>query len=278
MSLWYTETYNDNVRFGLKTTRSLFHKRSEYQLVEVFDTEAFGRCLAIDGIYMTSEGDEFYYHEMLVHPAMVTAPKIDRVLVIGGGDGGTARTALSYPQVKHVDMVEIDGVVVEACKELMPEMGSWDDPRLHLTIGDGIAYVKEADVAPYDVILLDGSDPVGPAEGLFNRDFFEGVKRVLAPGGVFALQSESPVLMPELFVDINKTLREVFARADAYLGPVPIYAAGMWSWTYASDSADPQAIDPARLEAVESRCKHYNGDIHRFAFALPNHIKRALGT
>jgi spermidine synthase len=127
------------------------------------------------------------------------------------------------------------------------------------------------------VVLLDGSDPVGPAEGLFNRDFFEGVERVLRPGGVFALQSESPVLMPELFADINNTLRDVFDRADPYLGPVPIYGAGLWSWTYCSDEVDPQAVDAARLEAATGRSKYYNGDIHRYSFVLPTHLQRALG-
>jgi spermidine synthase len=274
---WYDEVYQDRERFGLRVTRKLYDRQSDVQRVEVLETVAMGNVLVIDGVFMTSHADEHFYHEMIAHPAMVTAPRARRVLIIGGGDGGTAKRVLAHRQVESVVMVEIDGCVVEASKEFLPELGAWDDPRLDLRIGDGIAFVKEAEVAPFDVVILDGTDPVGPGEGLFNRDFYRGVKRVLAPGGVFALNSESPFLLRPIFMEIQAALRELFATVAPYFGPAPLYSAGGWSWTYASDRADPLAIDDARAAAVEPGCRYYNRDIHRAAFALPSDIARELG-
>jgi len=276
MPPWYDETFEDESRFGLRVSQTLFAHQSDYQLVEVLDTPQHGRTLVIDGIFMTSERDEHFYHEMLIHPALVTAPAARTVLVIGGGDGASVRTILQHPGIERVVMVEIDAAVVEACKQYLPSLGAWEDPRLELIIGDGIRYVKEADVEPFDVVILDGTDPVGPGEGLFNRDFFVGAKRVLASDGVFAMQSESPILSNQLFLEIVATVRSVFRRADPYFGPVPLYAAGVWSWLYASDTADPMDIDAARLAHIEEGCKYYNGDIHRAAFVLPNQLRRQL--
>ncbi len=277
MTEWYDEVFNNKVRFGLKVRHFLFSGKSDYQTIDVLETEQFGRALALDGIYMTSEGDEYYYHEMLVHPALTTAPSIRRVLVIGGGDGGSIREVLRHPEVEKVVMVEIDALVVEVCKKYLRKIGTaWDDPRLELIIDDGVAYVREADVDPFDVILLDGSDPVGPAEGLFSEAFYGGCKRLLKPEGVFALQSESPVLFRDVFLSIVRTLRKIFGRASPYFGTVPLYGAGLWSWTYASLSVDPFEIVGARAERVESTTRYYNRAIHKAAFMIPNEIKKEL--
>ncbi|NIM65418.1 MAG: polyamine aminopropyltransferase [Candidatus Latescibacteria bacterium] len=277
MADWHDEVFNDRVRFGLKIRRSLYSGQSPYQKIDIFESEQFGRTLTLDGIYMTSEGDEYFYHEMLVHPAMTTAPLIRRILIIGGGDGGTAREVLRYSEVERVVMVEIDSMVVEACKEYLPSIGTaWDDPRLEVVIQDGVAYVKEAQEEPFDVILLDGSDPVGPAEGLFGEDFYHGCERLLQPEGVFALQSESPVLFWDVFLSIVRTLRKIFGRADPYFGSVPIYGAGMWTWTYATRSVDPMMIIGERIERVEPLTRYYNREIHEAAFALPTEIKKEL--
>jgi len=275
---WYDETYREQMRYGLAVKERLFEAQSEFQKVEVIDTLRFGRTLIIDGVFMTSEGDEFLYHEMLVHPALCTAKRIGRVLIIGGGDGGTAREVLRHPEVEQVLMVEIDGVVVDASKEHLPTLGAWNDPRLELRIGDGIAYVKDNDDPPWDVILLDGTDPVGPGEGLFNAAFYAGVKECLAPGGVFALQSESPTL-DEVFYEIQDALGGIFESVHPYFGPVPLYSAGLWSWTYATDGADPLAIDDVRAERIEKASRTYNRELHRAAFAQPQYMKnrRPLG-
>ncbi len=274
---WYDEIFEDKFRLGMKVHKTVFSGKSDLQQIDVIDTAAFGRVLAIDNIFMTSEKDEFYYHEMLVHPAMVTCPNIERALVIGGGDGGTVREILTYDEVKHVDMVEIDAMVVEVSKRYLKTIGTaWDDPRLHVRIGDGIDYAINAEVLPYDIIFLDGCDPIGPAEGLFTEDFYRGCARLLRPGGVFTIQSESPITMPEVFTSIQETLKRVFESVHPYFGPVPIYASGDWSWTYASQTTDRFALIESRVKHQEARCRYYNRDIHRGAFALPNSLKSAL--
>jgi len=277
MNEWYDEVFSDRLRFGLKVKRFLYSGRSPFQKIEVFDTYQFGRALALDSIYMTSEGEEYFYHEMLVHPALTTAPQIKRVLVIGGGDGGTVREVLRYKEVEKVVMVEIDPMVVEVCRKYLASIGTaWDDPRLELKFEDGVAFAQEANVDPFDVILLDGSDPVGPAEGLFSEAFYRACHRLLTPNGVFALQSESPVLFRDVFVSIIKTLRDIFPLVRPYFGTVPIYSAGMWSWTFASQCVDPLEIIDERVKMIESSTRYYNHAIHKAAFALPNDIKKEL--
>lgn len=279
MALWFDEVFEDDTRFGLKVVRTIHTETSPYQRIAIMESERFGRFLTLDDIFMTSEGDEFYYHEMIVHPALVTAPRAKRVLIIGGGDGGTAREVLRHPEVETCVMVEIDEAVVRACQAHLPTIGTaWNDPRLDLRFDDGIQFVKEGDVEPFDVVLLDGSDPVGPAEGLFNRSFYEGVRRVLAPDGVFALQSESPTLMETLFFDTQRTLREVFPKVIPYMGSVILYGAGLWTWTLCTsdESYDPQAIVEERLPAAETTSRYYNRDIHRGCFALPTFVREGV--
>ena len=240
MAQWYDELFRDRIRFGLKVTSVLYSEQSEHQKIEVLDTVQFGRVLVLDGVFMTSESDEHFYHEMLAQPAMTTAPAIRRVLLIGGGDGGTIREVLRHPEVERLTVVEIDGQVVEVSRKLLPAIGTaWDDPRLELIIGDGVAYARDSEVEPYDVILLDGCDPVGPSEGLFDV----------------------------------RTLRGVCGRAHPYFGTVPLYSAGMWTWTYATRTADPLAIVDERAARVEAFTKYYNREIHRAAFAVPNSLR-----
>jgi spermidine synthase len=277
MSLWYDETFDDHTRLGLRVKETLFSAESQYQKVEVIDTVGFGRVLVIDNVFMTSEYDEFLYHEMLAHPALTTAPSIERILVIGGGDGGTVREVLRHPDVRECVMIEIDEMVVNASKEYLPGIGTaWDDPRLDVRFIDGIEYVKKSKDDRYDVILLDGTDPVGPGAVLFDESFYEGCKRMLTPRGVMALQSESPLLMMDLFVEIQHKLRNQFSEVHPYLGPVPLYGTGTWSWTWCSNTGEPLRAIPERQEAIAEASKAYNEDLHRAIFALPNYVKRAL--
>ncbi|MFW2390398.1 MAG: polyamine aminopropyltransferase [Polyangiales bacterium] len=277
MGLWYDETFDDHTRIGLKVKETLFSGQSPYQKVEVIDTVGFGRVLVIDNVFMTSEYDEFLYHEMLAHPAMATAPTISRVLIIGGGDGGTAREVLRHADVKQCVMIEIDEMVVEASKKYLPGIGTaWDDPRLDVRFIDGIEYVKQSNDERYDVVLLDGTDPVGPGAVLFDERFYAGCKRMLAPGGVMALQSESPLLMMDVFVETQHKLRKLFAEVHPYLGPVPLYGTGTWSWTWCSDTGEPLRAIHERQEAIVEGSKAYNRELHQAVFALPNYVKRAL--
>lgn len=276
--LWYREFLEDKSSLGLAVTASLHSEQSEFQRVEVIETRYLGKVLVLDGVFMTSEADEFYYHEMIVHPVLVTAPSIERVLIIGGGDGGTAREVLRHPGVRECVMVEIDPAVVSACKTHMPDIarGAWDDPRLDLRFEDGVRYLREAEAGAFDVVILDGSDPVGPAEGLFDRSFYENARRVLGDRGVFALQSESPTVYEALFFEIQETLRGVFGASHPYFGSVFLYGAGMWTWTLASVEGDPLAVRADRLEAIEAGCRYYNGEIHRACFAQPSFVRRRL--
>lgn len=277
MGLWYDETFHDHTRLGLLSKETLFSAQSPYQKIEVIDTVGFGRVLIIDNVFMTSEYDEFLYHEMLTHPALTTAPSIERVLVIGGGDGGTVREVLRHPDVKECVMVEIDEMVVDVSKEHLPGIGTaWDDPRLEVRFIDAVDYVNKSTDASYDVILLDGTDPVGPGAMLFDESFYADCKRMLSPDGVMALQSESPLLMMDMFVDIQHKLRALFCEVHPYLGPVPLYGTGTWSWTWCSNTGEPLRPIPERQAAIVEGSKAYNEELHQAVFALPNYVRRAL--
>lgn len=280
MSLWCDEIYDNLSRFGLKTQKTLFHTRSPFQDILVVETELLGRALMLDSMWMTSEGDEKPYHEMLVHPALSTAPSIRRVLVIGGGDGGTIREVLKYPEVQHVDLVEIDELVVQACQEHLPQIGgaAWRDSRLTLTIADGIEWVKAAQPASYDIILVDGSDPTGPAVGLFDHAFYAACARALTQEGVFASQAESPILMQPIHVDMVQALQKAFGHAHPYYGTVMMYPGGLWSWVYASRATQPTDLKEDRLNRIAATTDIWNKAIHHGAFAVPNRLAHALQT
>ena len=283
---WCTETYEDRMSFGLRAGKTVFDKQSEFQRVQIMETE-FGETLLLDGAFMTAAKVEHYYHEMLAHPALVTAPSIKRVLIIGGGDGGTVREVLRYPEVEQVTLVELDCEVVFACQKHLTSMQvPWDDARLRMVFADGAAYVKHCAAGTFDVILVDGADPVGPAAVLFSAPFYADCKRAMTPDGILASQTESPIAMCKEFLAIQKTMRSVFGRVQPYFGPMPIYPSGTWSWTTACDATpmymtqDILAMYMMRLNArqaiAESACKYYNANIHDAAFAIPNDLKRAL--
>ncbi|MEY2645348.1 MAG: polyamine aminopropyltransferase [Cyanobacteriota bacterium] len=275
---WVDEIF-DGVRYGL-AGRVIAEQQSPFQRVTIIESERYGKGLLLDGCWMTAERQERHYHEAIVHPALCGAASIERVLVIGGGDGGTARECLRHAGVQHLDMVEIDGLVVEWSQQHLPSIGAgcWSDPRFHLTVGDGIAWAANAPDASYDVVIVDGSDPAGPAEGLFNRAFFENCRRILRPGGVFATQSESPEAFRQVHLDTVKLLREVFGHADPLYGWVPMYPSGWWSWTFAAtDGRRYLQPDADRAAAVVRGSEIWSPRWQRGAFdAIPAAIERAL--
>ncbi len=273
---WYEETFQ-GTRLSLALEQMVYTGQSEFQKVEIFDTVRYGRVMTLDGVFMTSEKDEFLYHEMLTHPAMLTAIEPKRVLVIGGGDGGTVREVLRHPSVEKCVMIEIDELVVTACKEHLPSIGTaWEDPRLDVRFADGIDYVKNSEEEKYDVILLDGTDPIGPGEVLFAMEFFRACKRMLKPGGALALQSETPMLMGEVFAETQHKLRELFSTVAPYFGPVALYPSGQWSWTFCSDELDPLAPRAERQAEIAQGCRYYNAGIHNGAFAIPNYVQALI--
>ena len=277
-SSWIDE-HHQGVRYGLQG-RVLVGEVSPFQRITVIESNRYGKGLLLDGCWMTAEHQERHYHEALVHPALCSANKLERVLVIGGGDGGTARECLRHHEVQHLDMVEIDGRVVELSKQHLPSLGghAWSDPRLHLYLEDGIAWTTNAAEASYDVVLVDGSDPSGPAEGLFNEAFFKQCRRILRPGGVFASQSESPEAFKQIHIDTVRLIREVFGHADPLYGSVPMYPSGWWSWTFAAvDGPRYRNPLPARAAAISTSCEIWSPRWQQGAFeAIPAFIEREL--
>ncbi|HKK45884.1 MAG TPA: polyamine aminopropyltransferase [Balneolaceae bacterium] len=279
MSLTYNEYYNEQTGLTVGVNKVLFSEETPYQKVEVYETDTWGNLMTIDGMVMLSEKDEFVYHEMLTHVGMFTHPNPERVLIIGGGDGGTAREVMRHPSVKKVDMVEIDEAVVRASKEFLPEVGDWENPKLNVLFEDGIRFVKDID-NPYDVIIIDGSDPVGPAEGLFENDFMQACYDGLSEDGVLTAQTESP-WVPEYHPSIKQVftaLDDIYEKSAMYLAYIPLYPAGMWSFSFASKGVDPQSDETFRriengVNSFDTGMKYYNAPIHLGCFALPNFVK-----
>ena len=282
-SVWFTDR-NENMALSIRHRGDcLFREKSPYQTVEVFDTFEYGKLLAVDKMVMCSEKDEKGYHEMIVHVPMVLQPQVKDVLVIGGGDGGSIREILRYGQVETVTMVEIDEAVVRASKEFLPSLSSaFDHPKLELIIDDGIDYVKQSADEWFDMIVVDSSDPVGPAEGLFSADFYRDVYRCLRPGGMMTAQSESPHFNQKAFVELHHCLKDIF-NADSvfcYLAFIPTYPTGMWSFTYCTKrgSHPVKDLDRPRAQQIaeEFNLQYYNSDIHGAAFCLPTFIHTML--
>lgn len=272
MAMWFDEVYQDQVRLGFRVEEYVFRDRSEFQQIDIFDTVPFGRALALDNVYQTSVGDEYLYHEMLVHPALATAPSIENVLIIGGGDGGAAREVLRYPEVQRCTMVELDKMVVKACQDHLTEMNvPWDDPRLRLHFEDGQNFINHTRET-FDVILVDGPDPIGPAKVLYTNAFYAACRDRLTQDGVFAAQSEAPHLMHKEFARIIKTLRHEFQKAEPYFGPVPIYVCGTWAYGYATKTATFSGLKMDRAAAIEAECRYWNREVHRAAFAQSNQV------
>ena len=277
--LGWIDEYQNGIRFGLES-QVIIDERSPFQRITIIQSKKYGTGLLLDGCWMTTELQEKEYHECLVHPALSSAKKIKNILIIGGGDGGTARECLKYKEVEKVDLVEIDQRVVELSKQYMPTIGgkAWTDSRLNLKIEDGIKWVENSDNESYDIVIIDGSDPQGPAKGLFNEKFFRNCKRILKPKGIFATQSESPESFFETHVDMINILREIFEFADPLYGWVPIYPSGWWSWTFASVE-EPFYLYPIPHRAAEivKTCKIWNEKWQQGAFkTMPNFIAEKL--
>jgi spermidine synthase len=253
-------------------------RRTPFQLLEVYDTPELGRIFRLDGYNMTSERDEFFYHENLVHPAAVAHPGPRRALVIGGGDGGSAEELLKHSTVELVHMAELDPEVIEIAKAHFGRVhrGAFGDPRLKVTVGDGLAYLRST-AARYDLVALDLTDPVGPAVELYSPATFALARGALAEGGALVLHIGSPFSHPGRVRQTLAGLRQVFRVVAPYFVHIPLYGS-IWGFACASDSLDPRALDPAeagrRLAARGvGDLQYYNGETHRAVFALPNYVR-----
>ena len=281
LDLWYSEYHTKDVRFSIKVQEHIVTEQTKYQRIDFFKSDTFGTFFTLDGLMMVTEKDEFAYHEMICHPAFATNPSIEKVLIIGGGDGGTAREVSRYHTVRSIDMVEIDERVVRLCQQYLPQTASVldQDNRIHLYFDDGLEFVKKAEEHAYDLILVDSTDPIGPGEGLFSNEFYRNCYRALGPNGILVNQHESPYYL-EYAQEMKRAhhkLMATFPISKVYQFYMPTYPSGYWLFGFASKTLDPIAdFKPELWERLKLETKYYNTDLHTPSFALPNYVKEML--
>jgi spermidine synthase len=279
MELWYSEHHTEHVRLSLKVKEQLYSKQSDFQHIAILDTVEYGRALILDGCMMVTEKDEFIYHDMIVHVPMATNLDIKKVLVIGAGDGGAIRELTRYQSIERIDMVEIDEEVVKACQEYLPLTAEkLTDPRVHIYYEDGLKFVRRKK-NEYDLILVDSTDPFGPGEGLFTKEFYGNCYNALTEKGILINQHESTYY--EYYVDAMKRahqrIKETFPIAKVYQAHIPTYPSGHWLFGYASKHYDPlKDLKEEEWNALGIKTKYYNTKLHQGAFALPNYVKEQL--
>ena len=269
---WFEEMHSPSSGLKIGVKKVLFSYESRYQQIEIFESEFFGRVLALDGCVMTTDQDEFIYHEMLVHPGLLVHPKPSEVLIIGGGDGGTLREVLKHDVHKAV-MVELDQAVVDAAKAYLPNHSTgFSDPRALVLYEDGYEFLKRTPPESYDAIIVDSPDPVGPAKALFTAEFYAEAERVLSSPGVLVVQAESPIYHAQTILQIKQNLVAAFGESNFYTAPVPSYPGGFWCFGLAVkgvNGLDPKREPPAGL-------RYYNARVHKAGFALPEFMREGL--
>ena len=275
---WFTEVYpHHGSAFSLKVKAKLHEEQTPFQKIEIYDTDWFGKLMIIDGCTMVSDRDNFLYHEMMAHPVLYTHPRPERVWIIGGGDCGSLKEVLRHPEVRKAVQIEIDERVTRLAEEHFPDLCTSNaDPRAELLFIDGIQWVKDAPANSVDVIIVDSTDPVGPAEGLFNEAFYRECFRCLGPDGILVQQSESPLFHANLIEAMHQTMRVAgFADTRTFYFPQCIYPSGWWSGTMAGKGS----LNAFRKVDAESRpfaTAYYNVDIHQAAFATPEFLRQRL--
>jgi spermidine synthase len=266
---WFSERYSDNLQLSFRIKDQLLSIKTDYQRIDLFDTYDFGKLLSIDGTVQLTEKDEYVYHEMITMVPYYFNSKPSKVLIIGGGDGGAARRLIDLG-VPDITNVEIDGNVVEVAKKYFPDISSsFKDSRVKLIVGDGIKYIMESK-DKFDRIIIDSTDPVGPAEGLFSDNFYKDIKAHLTEGGIAVTQSGSPYYQPTALAMAHKGMSNVFGNVKTYCAFIPTYPSGLWSFTMASDKNMQ-----IRSENVNSG-KYFNKDILTGSFYLPEFVKNIL--
>lgn len=279
LELWYSERHTPNVKLSIKVDRQIFSGKSDFQSIEVMESPEFGRFLTIDGYMMLTEKDEFIYHEMIVHPAMAVHPEAKRILVIGAGDGGVVRELVNYPFVEHIDLVDIDEMVIEVCKKYLPQTACClDDERVSIHIQDGLKFIRRCK-DEYDVIIVDSTDPFGPGEGLFTKEFYGNCFKALKEDGIMVNQHESP-FYPEDAIAMqraHKRIVESFPISRVYQAHIPTYPSGHWLFGFASKKYHPIFdFDAGRWRGLGIKTRYYNTQLHVGSFALPNYVEELL--
>jgi len=276
---WISERQTAGTILGLKVTKWLVRRKTKYQMLELALTEEYGLAFALDGCFMLTERDEFFYHEMLVHPALLSLPEPGSVLVVGGGDGGALREVLKHPSVKRAVLVEIDEEVVKAAQKHLASVhqGSFYDERAQVVISPGEEYVKRWE-AEFDAIIVDSTDPVGPGRRLFEPEFFASCRRALKDEGVMALQAGTPFHHPEELTSTLLTLGKLFGAVKPYLGFVPTYPSGMWAYILTGTQRiefDKDLIE-RRYRERNLQTRYYTPELHFAAFVLPRFVQEMV--
>jgi spermidine synthase len=279
MTIWYSENYTENCKFDIKVNRHIYSEQTPFQKIDFFESEEFGTFFTLDGFMMVNEKDEFIYHEMIVHVPMAVNPEIKRVLVIGGGDGGTVRELTRYEGIELIDLVEIDERVVRLCQEYLPITASkLDDSRVRMHFEDGIEFVKKYD-GYYDLIIVDSTDPIGPGEGLFTIDFYNNCYKALNDRGILINQHESPYYENDAqeMKRAHAKLKNIFEITKVYQYHMPTYASGHWLFGFASKVYDPISDHKDKeWERLGLITKYYNSNIHVGSFMLPTYVQKML--
>lgn len=271
MDMWLKEGQISDAAMTYKVKETLSKKSTPFQELCILDTEAFGRMLLLDGIVQTTINDEYVYHEMIAHIPLFTHPNPKKVLVVGGGDGGSIREILKHPSVEKAVLCEIDGVVIEECKKYLPEIScALDDPRCEIFVGDGIKYVHEHK-NEFDVVIVDSTDPFGAAEGLFGGSFYKEISECLTEDGIFIAQTETPFYLPEVVKRVFNDAKAVFPVTKLFMAAIPTYPSGYWSFTIGSKKHDPENVNLEGKIDIES--KYYTKKLHKACFTLPKFVE-----
>jgi len=279
MEFWYTEKHTENVKMSIRVDRQLYSEKSKYQRIDVFESKEFGRFLTLDGYMMLTEKDEFIYHEMITHVPMAVHPEVKKVLVIGAGDGGVVRELTKYPSVRHIDLVEIDERVVAVCKEYLKQTAcGFEDDRLSIHYQDGLKFVRKY-TEEYDLIIVDSTDPFGPGESLFTKEFYGNCYKALKEDGIMVNQHESPFYEGDAVAmkRAHKRIVESFEISRVYQAHIPTYPSGHWLFGFASKKYHPiHDLDSDRWKALGLKTRYYNTNLHKGSFYLPNYVEELL--
>lgn len=279
MEYWFSELQTPNVKLSIRVDRQLYSGRSEFQRIDIFDSPEFGRFLTLDGYMMLTEKDEFIYHEMITHVPMAVHPCVKKVLVIGAGDGGVIRELTRYPEIEQIDLVEIDQLVVEVCKKYLPRTACrFDDPRVHIYYEDGLKFIRRFE-NEYDLIIVDSTDPFGPGEGLFTREFYGSCYKALKEDGIMVNQHESPFYDEDATAcqRAHKRIVESFPISRVFQAHIPTYPSGHWLFGFASKKYHPlKDLAEARWNLRGLGCKYYTTTLHKGAFYLPAYVEELL--
>lgn len=279
MELWFTERHTPNVKFSIKVDRQLYTAQSEFQRIDVFDSKEFGRFLTLDGYMMLTEKDEFIYHEMITHIPMAVHPNPKNILVIGAGDGGVIRELTRYPNVESIDLVEIDELVIEVSRKFLPTTACClGDERVHIFCEDGVRFIRRCE-NKYDVIIVDSTDPFGPGESLFTKEFYGSCNKALRDDGIMVNQHESPFYDEDALAmqRAHRKIVESFPISRVYQAHIPTYPSGHWLFGFASKKYHPvHDLNSVKWNMLGLKTKYYNTKLHAGAFALPNYVEEML--